>query len=244
VPAGADRAARVSSVLDVIYLIFNEGYAATAGDDWTRPALCDDAVRLGRVLAGLMPDEPEVHGLVALMELHASRLRARTGPAGEPILLADQHRPAWDHLLIRRGLAALARGERLAGEAPGPFLLQAAIAACHARAPAAGATDWRRIVDLYGALVRATGSPVVELNRAVAIGMAFGADAGLAAIDELAGEPALAGYPYLPAARGEMLARLGRRDEARAAFERAAAMTENAKERAVLERRAAASGDA
>jgi RNA polymerase sigma-70 factor (ECF subfamily) len=244
VPAGADRAARVSSVLDVIYLIFNEGYAATAGDDWTRPALCDDAVRLGRVLAGLMPDEPEVHGLVALMELHASRLRARMGPAGEPILLADQRRPAWDHLLIRRGLAALARGERLAGDAPGPFLLQAAIAACHARAPAADATDWRRIVELYGALVRATGSPVVELNRAVAIGMAYGADAGLAAIDELTAEPALADYPYLPAARGEMLERLCRRDEARAAFARAAALTGNAKERAVLERRAAASGDA
>ncbi|MFP5379674.1 MAG: RNA polymerase sigma factor [Vicinamibacteria bacterium] len=249
VPDGAERAARLSSVLDVLYLIFNEGYAATAGDDWMRPALCEDAMRLGRVLAGLMPDEAEVHGLVALMELHASRLRARAGADGAPVLLADQNRAAWDRLLIQRGLAGLARAERLSGDAPGPYTLQAAIAACHARAVTADATDWPRIVGLYTALVRATGSPVVELNRAVAVGMAFGPEAGLEAMDALTDELALADYAYLPAARGEMLERLGRGDEAAAEFRRAAELTRNARERALLQARAAsslraASGDA
>jgi RNA polymerase sigma factor (sigma-70 family) len=239
-PRGAELAARLPSVLEVIYLVFNEGYAATAGDDWVRPALCEDALRLGRVLAGLLPREPEVHGLVALMEIQASRLRARVGPAGEPILLLDQDRGRWDHLLIRRGLAALARAEALGG-ALGPYSLQAALAACHARARTAEETDWARIVALYDALAQLAPSPVVELNRAVAVAMAFGPAAGLEAVDALAAEPALAAYHLLPAARGDLLARLGRHEEARDEFERAAALTRNARERALLRARAAAS---
>jgi RNA polymerase sigma-70 factor (ECF subfamily) len=239
VPRGADRAARLASVLEVIYLVFNEGYAATAGDDWMRPALCEDALRLGRILAGLAPAEPEVHGLVALMEIQASRSRARVNASGEPILLLEQNRARWDRMLIGRGLAALARAEALGG-AGGPYALQAAIAACHARALTAEATDWPRIAGLYDALARTTPSPVVELNRAVAHGMAFGPERGLALVDGLADEPALAGYHLLPAVRGDLLARLGRAGPARAEFERAAALARNARERAVLLRRAAA----
>jgi RNA polymerase sigma-70 factor, ECF subfamily len=237
VPRGEERAGRLSSVLEVIYLIFNEGYTATAGDDWMRPALCEDALRLGRVLAELMPQEPEVHGLVALLEIQASRSRARVGPGGEPILLVDQNRALWDQLLIRRGLAALDRAERLGGE-PGPYALQAAIAACHARARTAASTDWRRIAALYGQLAAVRPSPVVELNRAVAVSMAFGPDAGLKLVDALTGEPALEKYHLLPSVRGDLLAKLGRPDEARTEFERAAALTRNARERELLQRRA------
>lgn len=239
VPRGDERAARLASVLEVLYLIFNEGYSATAGDDWMRPALCEEAMRLGRILAGLVPDEPEVHGLVALMELQASRTRARTSPAGKPVLLNDQDRTRWDRMLIGRGLASLERSAALGGE-PGPYALQAAIAACHARATTPDATDWTRIAGLYGELARVTPSPVVELNRAVAIGMADGPGAGLAAADALADEPELAAYHLLPAVRGEFLERLGRFAEARDAFARAASLTRNAREREVLERRAEA----
>ena len=238
VPRGEELAARLASVLEVVYLIFNEGYSATSGDDWMRPALCDDALRLGRILAGLAPAEPEVHGLVALMEIQASRLHARSGPDGEPILLLDQDRARWDRLLIRRGLAALERAERLGGGL-GPYALQAAIAACHARAATAAETDWRRIAALYAALARVVPSPVVELNRAVAVAMADGPAAGLAMLDALAGEKALAGYHLLPAVRGDFLARLGRVEEARAELERAAGLTRNARERTLLLARAA-----
>jgi len=239
VPRGAERAARLASVLEVIYLVFNEGYSATAGDDWIRPALCEEALRLGRILAGLAPSEPEVHGLVALMEIQASRLRARAGPAGEPVLLLDQDRSRWDRLLVRRGLAALERAEALGG-ALGPYALQAAIAACHARARSAGETDWPRIVALYGALARQAPSPIVELNRAVAVGMAAGPAAALELVDALAGEPALRGYHLLPSVRGDLLAKLGRLAEARAELERAAALTRNERERALLLSRARA----
>jgi len=245
VPAPAELAARLASVLEVIYLVFNEGYAATAGSDWTRPVLCEEALRLGRILAGLAPQEPEVHGLVALMEIQASRLRARTGPQGEPILLLDQDRARWDHLLIQRGLAALARAEALATEPGsarglGPYALQAAIAACHARARAAAETDWQRIAALYDALAQVAPSPIVELNRAVALGMAFGPASGLEVADALAGLPQLKDYHLLPSVRGDLLAKLGRNDEARAEFERAAAMTRNVRERSLLLQRAAA----
>jgi RNA polymerase sigma factor (sigma-70 family) len=233
VPRGADRAARLASVLGVIYLIFNEGYAATAGEDWMRPALCAEALRLARVLAGITPREPEVHGLVALMEIQASRTHARTGPGGEPVLLLDQDRGRWDRLLIRRGLAALARAEELGG-ALGPYALQAAIAACHARASTAETTDWTRIAALYDALAEVAPSPVVELNRAVAVGMAFGPAAGLELADQLADDPALKSYHLLPAVRGDLLAKLERREEARAEFERAAGLTRNEREREVL----------
>ncbi len=240
VPAGTERTARLGSVLEVVYLIFNEGYAATAGDDWVRPALCEDALRLGRVLAGLMPNEPEVHGLVALMEIQASRLRARVGPGGEPILLLDQDRSRWDRLLIDRGLAALDRAER---RGPlGPYALQAAIAACHARARTAAETDWARIVALYDALAQLTPSPVVDLNRAVAVGMAFGPAAALEAVDELRDDKSLSGYHLLPAVRGDLLRKLGRPGEARAEFLRAAELAGNATERALLLRRAAECG--
>jgi len=242
VPRGADFTERLSSVLAVIYLVFNEGYSATAGDDWVRPALCEEALRLGRILAGLMPDEPEVHGLVALMEIQASRLRARVGPRGEPILLLDQDRARWDQLLIRRGLAALQKAESLGG-AVGPYTLQAAIAACHARARTAAATDWVRIAALYGALSRRAPSPVVELNRAVALGMAFGPEAGLRVVDALRTEPSLKEYHLLPSVRGDLLARLGRNAEAKAEFERAASLTRNARERELLLERARKSGE-
>jgi RNA polymerase sigma factor (sigma-70 family) len=241
VPSSADRAARLSSVLGVIYLIFNEGYSATAGDDWVRPALCEDALRLGRILAGLAPQEPEVHGLVALMEIQASRLGARIGPLGEPIRLFDQNRARWDQLLIRRGLAALARAEDLGG-ALGPYTLQAAIAACHARARTPEETEWVRIAALYDALARLAPSPVVELNRAVAVSMAYSPAAGLEIADSLVSEPLLKDYHLLPAVRGDILARLGRLDEARAEFERAAALTGNARERELLIERARAAG--
>jgi RNA polymerase sigma factor (sigma-70 family) len=237
VPRGDELAARLASVLEVIYLVFNEGYAATAGDDWLRPALCDEALRLGRILEGLAPDEPDVHGLAALMEIQASRARARVGPSGEPILLNDQDRSRWDPLLIRRGLLALERAERLGGAA-GPYALQAAIAACHARARTPGETDWPRIVALYGALLAQSGSPVVALNRAIAVAMAYGPAAGLELVDGLAGEGTLAGYHLLPAVRGDLLARLGRREEARGEFERAAGLTRNERERALLLSRA------
>jgi RNA polymerase sigma factor (sigma-70 family) len=237
VPHGTERAARLSSVLEVIYLIFNEGYSATAGGDWMRPALCEDALRLGRILAGLVPNEPEVHGLVALMEIQASRTRARVGPSGEPILLLDQNRARWDQLLIRRGLAALARAEGLGG-ALGPYALQAEIAACHARAHTPEETDWARIAALYDALVQLTPSPVVELNRAVAVSMAYGPAEGLELVDALTSEPSLKHYHLLPSVRGDLLAKLGRFDEARAEFERAAALTRNARERELLLERA------
>src|SRR5262249_31404615 len=239
VPRGPELAARLSSVVEVIYLIFNEGYSATAGDAWVRPALCEDAPRLGRILAQLVPNEPEVHGLVALMEIQASRLGARIGPTGEPVVLLDQNRGRWDRLLIRRGLAALERAEALGG-AQGPYALQAAIAACHARARTAAETDWVRIAALYDALVRVAPSPVVELNRAVALAMAFGPAAGLEVVDALTSEPALKGYHLLPSVRGALLAKLGRVEEARAEFERAASLTRNARERQLLLERAAA----
>jgi RNA polymerase sigma factor (sigma-70 family) len=239
VPRGEERAARLSSVLEVIYLIFNEGYAATAGDDWMRPQLCGEASRLGRVLAGLAPDDPEVHGLVALMEIQASRLGARTGPSGEPILLLDQNRARWDQLLIRRGFAGLNQAEAL-GTSPGHYTLQAAIAACHARALRAEDTDWGRIAALYEALAALTPSPVIELNRAVAIGMAFGPEAGLELADRLMAEPLLKAYHLLPSVRGDLLEKLGRFHEARTEFERAATLAHNARERKLLLDRAAA----
>jgi RNA polymerase sigma factor (sigma-70 family) len=237
VPTGVDRDARLSSVLEVVYAIFNEGYAATAGDDWMRPALCEDALRLGRILARLAPDEPEVHGLVALMEIQASRLRARTGPSGKPILLLDQDRGRWDRILIHRGLAALERAEELAG-ALGPYTLQAAIAACHARARTPEETDWERIVALYDALAQITGSPVVELNRAVAVAMAFGPAAGLELVDALVADGSLAGYHLLPSVRGDLLTKLDRPDEAREEFARAASLTRNEREQTLLLERA------
>ena len=239
VPRGLDRAARLSSVLEVIYLIFNEGYTATAGEDWTRPGLCEEALRLGRVLAELAPNESEVHGLVALMEIQASRLKARSGSSGEPILLRDQNRMLWDQLLIRRGLAALAKAERL-GRTSGFYTLQAAIAACHARAHTPDQTDWPRIAALYGALARVSPSPVVELNRAVAVAMASGPAAGLEIVDTLASEPSLKDYHLLPSVRGDLLAKLGRHSEARAEFERAASLARNARERELLLDRARA----
>jgi RNA polymerase sigma factor (sigma-70 family) len=241
VPRGPELAERLSSVLEVIYLIFNEGYSATAGDDWARPGLCEDALRLGRILAELATEESEVHGLVALMEIQASRLRARTGPGGEPILLLDQDRARWDHVLIRRGLAALARAEGT-GQAAGPYTLQAAIAACHARARIAEETDWSRIAALYDALASVTPSPIVELNRAVAVAMAVGPAAGLEITDRLTSERALANYHLLPSVRGDFLFKLGRTEEARAEFERAASLTRNARERALLLERAARCG--
>jgi RNA polymerase sigma-70 factor, ECF subfamily len=243
VPRGAELAARLSSVLEVIYLIFNEGYSATAGEEWVRPELCNDALRLGRVLAGLMPDEPEVNGLVALMEIQASRLRARVGPRGEPILLLDQDRGRWDQLLIRRGLDALRRAEQ-ARQMLGPYTLQAAIAACHARARTPEETDWQRITALYDALAQVMPSPVVELNRAVAVSMAFGAEAGLEIIDALTEETSLKGYHLLPSVRGELLAKLGRNAEARQELQRAAALTGNERERTLILARAAALTDA
>jgi RNA polymerase sigma factor (sigma-70 family) len=239
VPRAAELAGRLSSVLEVIYLIFNEGYSATAGDDWMRPELCQDALRLGRVLAGLQPNEPEVHGLLALMEIQASRSAARVGPTGEAIRLLEQNRARWDQLLIRRGLTALARAQALGG-AEGPYALQAAIAACHARARSGDETDWPRIAELYQVLGRVTPSPVVELNRAVAVSMAYGAQAGLEVVDPLREEPTLASYHLLPTVRGDLLEKVGRRDEARAEFERAATLTKNARERALLLERAAA----
>ena len=238
VPRGAERAARLSSVLEVIYLVFNEGYSATAGDDLMRPALCDDALRLARILAELAPQESEVHGLVALLEIQASRSRARVGPSGEPIVLFDQNRALWDRLLIRRGLAALDRAEALGGTR-GPYTLQAAIAACHARARTPDETDWSRIVSLYDELAQLIPSPVVELNRAVAISMARGPQAGLDIVDELTEEPSLRRYHFLPTVRGDLLAKLGRTAEARAEFERAASLTRNARERELLLERAA-----
>jgi RNA polymerase sigma factor (sigma-70 family) len=237
-PDGAERVARLSSVLEVIYLIFNEGYSATSGTDWVRPALCEEALRLGRILAELASTEPEVHGLVALMEIQASRLGARVGPSGEAVVLLDQDRSRWDRLLIRRGLAALERAERLGG-ALGPYALQAAIAACHARARTGSETDWPRMVALYDAVVQLAPSPVVELNRAVAVGMAFGPAAGLDLVDSLVAEPSLKSYHLLPAVRGDLLRKLGRSEEARAEFERAASLTENVPEREFLQRRAA-----
>jgi len=254
VPRGAELAARLSSVLEVIYLVFNEGYTATAGDDWMRPALCEDALRLGRILAELAPQEPEVHGLVALMEIQASRSRARVGPSGQPVLLLDQNRALWDQLLIRRGLAALDRAEKLRAEmlraemlgaeklsaAQGPYTLQAAIAACHARARTPEETAWPRIALLYEALAQVAPSPVVELNRAVALAMAFGPQAGLELIDTLMAETSLENYHLLPSVRGDLLAKLGRFDEARPEFERAASLTRNARERELLRERAAA----
>jgi RNA polymerase sigma factor (sigma-70 family) len=239
VPSGDALGERLSSVLEVIYLIFNEGYSATKGEDWVRPALCEEALRLGRILAELAPGEAEVHGLVALMEIQASRLAARVGPSGEPVLLLDQNRARWDRLLIRRGLAALARAERLTQEA-GPYVLQAAIAACHARARDGEDTDWARIAELYAALGDVMPSPVVELNRAVAIAMAQGPAAGLELVDALTAEPTLKNYHLLPSVRGDFLKKLGRLDEARAEFERAAALTQNARERKLLLDRAAA----
>jgi RNA polymerase sigma factor (sigma-70 family) len=238
VPRAAELAARLASVLEVIYLVFNEGYSATAGDDWIRPELCEDALRLGRILAALVPNEPEVHGLVALMEIQASRSRARVGPSGEPVLLLDQDRSRWDRILIGRGLAALERAEKLGG-ALGAYALQAAIAAGHARARTAEETDWPGIVAHYDSLARLSPSPVVELNRAVAVGMASGPAAGLELVDALTSEPSLASYHLLPSVRGDLLAKLGRFDEARAEFERAASMTRNARERALLRERAA-----
>jgi RNA polymerase sigma-70 factor (ECF subfamily) len=242
VPRGEDLAARLSSVLEVLYLIFNEGYTATAGDDWMRPALCEEALRLGRILAELAPREPEVHGLVALMEIQASRSRARIGPSGEPVLLLDQNRAMWDQLLIHRGFAALDRAEKL-GRGLGPYALQAAIAACHARARAAEDTDWARIVSLYEALHLQAASPIVELNRAVAVAMAFGPAAGLEIIDALLSETSLKSYHLLPSVRGDLLRRLGRFAEARTEFERAATLTRNARERELMFERARACAD-
>jgi RNA polymerase sigma factor (sigma-70 family) len=242
VPTGPDREARLSSVLEVIYLIFNEGYAATAGDSWVRADLCREALRLGRVLAGLAPREPEVHGLVALMEIQASRTRARTGPSGEPVPLLEQDRGRWDRLLIHRGFAALLRAKDI-GEPPGPYVLQAAIAATHAQAPAPEDTDWAQISSLYEILATVAPSPVVELNRAVAVGRAHGPEKGLQITDALVDEPALRGYHLLPSVRGDLLERLGRLDEARAEFERAAGLTRNAPERKALLARAAALGN-
>jgi RNA polymerase sigma-70 factor (ECF subfamily) len=239
VPRGAERAGRLASVLEVIYLIFNEGYTATAGDDWMRPGLCEDALRLGRILAELAPQEPEVHGLVALMEIQASRSRARVGPSGEPVLLLDQNRALWDRVLIRRGLVALDRADTLGG-AHGVYALQAAIAACHGRARTPDQTDWARIADLYVTLATLTPSPIVELNRAVAVGMAFGPQAGLDLVDALVAEPALEKYHLLPSVRGDLLKKLGRLPEAREEFERAAALTRNARERDLLLERASA----
>jgi RNA polymerase sigma factor (sigma-70 family) len=239
VPRGPDLAARLSSVLEVVYLIFNEGYSATAGEDWMRPALCEDALRLGRILAGLVPNVPEVHGLVALMEIQASRSHARVGPKGEPILLLDQDRTRWDHVLIRRGLAALQRAEELGGGL-GPYALQAAIAACHARARTAAETDWERIAALYDALAQLMPSPIVELNRAVAVAMAFGPAAGLEIIDAIASEPSLKAYHLLPSVRGDFLFKLGRFAEALAEFQRAASLTHNTRERDFLLGRAQA----
>jgi RNA polymerase sigma factor (sigma-70 family) len=239
VPRGAQFNERLSSVLQVIYLVFNEGYSATAGDDWVRPALCEDALRLGRILAGLVPDDAEVHGLVALMEIQASRLRARTGPTGEPVLLLDQDRSRWDQLLIRRGFDALARAQSLSEEhGGGPYMVQAEIAACHARARLASDTDWHRIAGLYSQLAALTLSPIVELNRAVAVSMASGPAAGLEIVDSLAEEPSLKSYHLLPAVRGDFLSKLGRSSEARDEFERAAGLTRNARERELLLRRA------
>jgi RNA polymerase sigma-70 factor, ECF subfamily len=246
VPRGEKLAARLSSVLSVIYLIFNEGYSATAGDDWMRPQLCEEALRLGRILAELAHDEPEVHGLVALMEIQASRFETRTSPSGEPILLLDQNRARWDQLVIRRGLAALERAETLAresGRASGPYALQAAIAACHARARTAEETDWARVVGLYGALGEIAPSPIVELNRAVALAMLFGPEAGLEIVDALTAEPVLKTYHLLPSVRGDLLKKLGRLGEARAEFERAAGLTRNERERKLLLDRAAACAD-
>jgi RNA polymerase sigma-70 factor, ECF subfamily len=239
VPEAAERSQRLASVLEVVYLIFNEGYSATAGDDWMRPELCNEALRLGRILAGLMPQEAEIHALVALMEIHASRTRARVGPSGEPILMLDQDRTHWDQLLIRRGLTALQRAESLA-RSPGPYLLQAQIAACHARARTAEETDWVKIAAHYDELSEIEPSPVVEVNRAVAIAMAYGPEQGLALIDRLASDPALSSYHLLPSVRGDLLARLGRLDQARLEFERAASLTRNKRERTLLRRRAAA----
>jgi predicted RNA polymerase sigma factor len=238
-PLPHEHLARLSSVLEVIYLVFNEGYASTSGEDWMRPSLCEEALRLGRILAGLLPKEPEVHGLIALLEIQASRTRARIDRKGEPILLFDQNRALWDQLLIRRGLAALAQAVEL-GVPFGPYALQAAIAACHARARRPEDTDWERIVALYDALAMAVPTPVVELNRAVALAMAFGPAVGLELVDALRREPALENYHLLPSVRGDLLARLGRNDEARAEFEKAASMTENLRERKLLLDRAAA----
>ena len=238
VPGGPELAKRLGSVLEVIYLVFNEGYSATSGDHWTRPALCEDALRLGRILAGLAPDQPEVHGLVALMEIQASRLNARVGRDGEPILLMDQNRARWDQLLIRRGLAALEKSEALGGLS-GPYALQAAIAACHARARVADETDWQRIAMLYARLVEVTQSPIVELNRAVAVSMAFGPSPALEIVDGLTSEPSLKGYHLLPSVRADLLEKLGRLDEARIEYERAAGLTRNAREQTLLRARAA-----
>jgi RNA polymerase sigma factor (sigma-70 family) len=246
VPRGPELGARLSSVLEVIYLVFNEGYSATAGDDWMRPALCEDALRLGRILAELAPREPEVHGLVALMEIQASRSGARVGPSGEPILLLDQNRARWNQLLIGRGLAALSRSEKLSarndGRPPGPYALQAAIAACHARARTPEETDWAQIVALYEELARLTPSPIVELNRAVALAMAFGPAAALKLVDALTSEPSLASYHLLPSVRGDLLKKLGRLDEARTEFERAARLTRNTREREMMMERARSCG--
>jgi RNA polymerase sigma factor (sigma-70 family) len=239
IPRRSELAARLSSVLEVIYLVFNEGYSATAGEDWMRPALCEEALRIGRILAELAPREPEVHGLVALMEIQASRIRARLGPQGEPVLLMEQNRALWDRLLIHRGLMSLGRGEGL-GEARGPYLLQAAIAACHARAATASDTDWVYITALYDELARLMPSPVVELNRAVAVAMAYGPAAGLELADQLAAQGSLASYHLLPSVRGDLLAKLGRYQEARGEFERAATLTRNARESRLLLDRAAA----
>jgi len=239
VPPPAERPGRLASVLEVLYLVFNEGYSAMAGDDWMRPSLCGEALRLGRVLAGLMPAEPEVHGLVALMEIQASRLAARLDSDGLPVPLPEQNRGRWDQLLIRRGFTALLRAQELGGGPPGPYVLQAAIAACHARAHTAAETEWEQIALLYQALAALAPSPVVELNRAVAVAMAFGPERGLEVVDGLAAEPALAGYHHLPSVRGDLLARLGRDGEAAAEFRRAAALTRNMPERTVLLRRAA-----
>ena len=238
VPRGDELARRLASVLEVIYLVFNEGYSATAGDDWMRPTLCEEALRLGRILAGLEPDESEVHGLVALMEIQASRAAARVGPGGEPILLLEQDRARWDPLLIRRGLAALERAETLAGDTPGAYTMQAAIAACHARALVAAQTDWQRIVSLYEVLGRVAPSPIIELNRAVAASMAYGPAAGLTIVDRISDDPALASYHLLYSVRGDLLAKLGRHDEARGEFEHAASLTRNERERTLLAGRA------